>query len=237
MSAGPAMVVVTGGSVGIGRAILERFREDGAFGINLARRPSGLPGVVDLAVDFRDHAWEAALPERLLPLVEGKGPLCLVHNAAHLQRDTATGLDGASLREVLDVNVVAPAALNRILDGCLVQRSSIVYIGSTLSEMAVPGSASYAVSKHAIVGLMRSTCQDLEGRGVHTVAVCPGFTDTDMLRIRLGEDPVTHAEAARRSTFGRLVQPREIADTVAWCARSPVLNGAVIHANLGQRSS
>jgi len=234
---GPATVVVTGGSAGIGHAILERFREDGLFAVNLARRPSGVPGVVDLPVDFADPSWEDSMPARLLPLVEGRGPLCLVHNAAVLHKDTATSLDGATLRAVLDVNVVAPAALNRILDPCLVPGSSIVYIGSTLSEIGVPGTASYIVSKHAIVGLMRATCQDLDGRGVHTAAVCPGFTDTEMLRSHLGADGAGIAEAARRSTFGRLVQPREIADAVAWCARSPVVNGAVIHANLGQRSS
>ena len=234
---GPSTVVVTGGSVGIGHAILERFRDDGVFAVNLARRPSGLPGVVDLAVDFADPAWEAALPARLLPLVSGKGPLCLVHNAAVLRKDTATSLDAASMRAVLDVNVVAPAALNRILDGCLVPGSSIVYIGSTLSEIGVPNTASYVVSKHAIVGLMRATCQDLDGRGVHTTAVCPGFTDTEMLRAHLGKDPAGLAAAAARSTFGRLIQPREIADAVAWCARSPVVNGAVLHANLGQRST
>lgn len=233
----PALVIVTGGSAGIGRAVLELFRERGASCVNIARRPSHIPGIVDISVDFQGHAWEQTLPASLLPLVEGKGPICLVHNAATLRKDTATSLDGASLRAVLDVNVVAPAILNRILDPYLTPGSSILYIGSTLSEIGVPNTASYVTSKHAVVGLMRATCQDLAGRGVHTAAICPGFTDTEMLRAHLGGEPEALAWAAGRSTFGRLVDPREIADAVMWCAMSPVVNGAVIHANLGQRSS
>ncbi|MDI1445699.1 SDR family oxidoreductase [Polyangium sp. 6x1] len=231
------IAVVTGGSAGIGRAVLERFVRAGARGVNLARRPSGLPGVVDLAVDLADPAWENDLPPRLLPLLGGTGPLCLVHNAATLREDTATNLDAASLRAVLELNVVAPAALNRLLDARLVPGSSIIYIGSTLSEIGVPGRASYVTSKHAIVGLMRATCQDLVGRGVTTVAVCPGFTDTEMLRAHLAHDAARLDAARQRSTFGRLIDPDEIADVVAFCARTPVLDGAVLHANLGQKSS
>jgi 3-oxoacyl-[acyl-carrier protein] reductase len=64
--------------------------------------------------------------------------------------------------------------------------SSVLYVGSTLSEKAVPGSFSYVVSKHAQLGMMRATCQDLMGTGIHTAMVCPGFTDTEMLRNHLG---------------------------------------------------
>ncbi|MDC0742033.1 SDR family NAD(P)-dependent oxidoreductase [Polyangium mundeleinium] len=234
---GQAIAVVTGGSAGIGRAVLERFVRAGARGVNLARRPSGLPGVLDLSVDLADPAWENDLPPRLLPLLDGAEPICLVHNAAVLREDTATNLTAAALRSVLELNIVAPAALNRLLDARLVPGSSIVYIGSTLSEIGVPGKASYVTSKHAILGLMRATCQDLAGRGVTTVAVCPGFADTEMLRAHLGHDAARLDVVRERSTFGRLIDPEEIADVVAFCAQTPVLHGAVIHANLGQRTS
>ena len=46
----------------------------------------------------------------------------------------------------------------------------------------MPHSFSYVVSKHALVGMMRATCQDLAGREIHTACICPGFTDTEMFR-------------------------------------------------------
>ena len=96
----------------------------------------------------------------------------------------------------------------------------------------MPGSFSYVVSKHAQVGMMRATCQDLAGTGIHTACVCPGFTDTEMLRDHV---PVDAMDSVRgMSAFNRLTEPGEIADALLWAASSPVINGSVIHANLGQ---
>ena len=98
----------------------------------------------------------------------------------------------------------------------------------------MPGAHSYVVSKHAMIGMMRATCQDLAGRGIHTACVCPGFTDTEMLRAHLGEDASVIEAIAGNCTFDRLITPGEIAATLEFAATNPVINGAVIHANLGQ---
>jgi NAD(P)-dependent dehydrogenase (short-subunit alcohol dehydrogenase family) len=113
--------------------------------------------------------------------------------------------------------------------------SAILYIGSTLSEKAVAGVFSYVVSKHASVGMMRATCQDLLGQGIHTACICPGITDTEMLQTRVGGDPATLEMLRGMSGEGRLIEPEEIAKVIVMAADQPVLNGAIIHANLGQR--
>ena len=82
--------------------------------------------------------------------------------------------------------------------------------------------------------MMRATCQDLAGSGIHTACVCPGFTDTEMLRAHVGDDPEILKSIAGTTTFGRLVEPSEIAATIQFAANNPVINGAVLHANLGQ---
>ena len=110
--------------------------------------------------------------------------------------------------------------------------SSILFVGSTLAEKAVPGSFSYVVSKHAQIGMMRACCQDLAGTGIHTACICPGFTDTEMLREHVPADAM--AAVRGMSAFNRLIEPQEIAETLLWAAGTPVLNGSVIHANLGQ---
>jgi NAD(P)-dependent dehydrogenase (short-subunit alcohol dehydrogenase family) len=130
-----------------------------------------------------------------------------------------------------------PALLNNLLVPWMAPSSSILYVGSTLSEMAVPGCASYVISKHAIVGLMRATCQDLTSQGIHTACICPGITHTSMLETRCDEDPKQLEALKKVSLPERFVEPEEIADVLWFAAQHPVINGSVIHGNLGQKTT
>jgi 3-oxoacyl-[acyl-carrier protein] reductase len=225
-------LIVTGGSTGIGAATAQTFLAAGWQVISLSRRPCPVNGVTSVAVDFAVSGWERDVVG-LVP----EGVVCLVHNAALLEKDTAWTLDFERLRHVLELNVVAPAVLNRLFLPRMKPGSSVLYVGSTLSEKAVANTASYVTSKHALVGLMRATCQDSHGRGIHTACVCPGFVDTEMLRAHVGKggdaEPVLRALAAM-SSHDRLIQPSEVAALLLTCAQQPVIDGAVIHANLGQ---
>ena len=73
-----------------------------------------------------------------------------------------------------------------------------------------------------MVGMMRASCQDLAGTGIHTACICPGFTNTEMLRAHVGESEETLQAIGGLSTFGRLIEPSEIADTIVFCAENPV---------------
>jgi len=236
MSVARPTLVVTGGSSGIGSATAQAFKDAGWRVICLARRPCPVDDVVSVAVDFTIAGWETAVSSQVLPRLDG-GVVCVVHNAALLEKDSALQLDTKRLRHVLEVNVVAPAVINRLLRPKLIAGSSILFVGSTLSEKAVANTASYVTSKHALVGLMRATCQDAAGSGVHTVCVCPGFVETEMLRAHIaaaGDVDSTLRALGNLSGHGRLIQPAEIARLLLACAEQPVLDGAVIHANLGQ---
>ncbi|ATB31308.1 SDR family NAD(P)-dependent oxidoreductase [Melittangium boletus] len=227
--------IITGASRGIGREAAARFRREGWNVMNISRQPCPVPDVLNLTVDLAVPGWEARVGQVLgESLGRAPGRVCLVHNAALYGHDDALSLSGEHLRRVLEVNIVAPALLNALVRGYLTDGSSILYVGSTLSEKAVRGAASYVTSKHALVGLMRSTCQDLAGTRVHTVCICPGFTDTEMMRESVGASEAARASTAARQTFGRLIAPEEIADVLLYCAQTPVMNGAVLHANLGQ---
>ena len=165
---------------------------------------------------------------------ECRGQVCLLHNAALLQKDHSTDIKAASLQQALQLNVIAASQLNRLLLPVMPRGSSIVYVGSTLAEKAVANSLSYVTSKHAQLGMMRANCQDLAGRGIHTVCVCPGFTATEMLSEHVGNDPEVLNAIAGGVSFNRLIEPQEIAQTLLFAATHPVLNGAVVHVNLGQ---
>ncbi len=225
-------LLITGASAGIGASTAKRFLEAGYGVVNLSRRPCPVTGVMHMSCDLSVPGFVEEIADGLTSHLESAESVTVVHNAARMARDTAADTDSGSLRNVLEVNVVAANSLNRLCLPFMDAGSAILYVGSTLSEKAVPASYSYVISKHALVGMMRATCQDLAGTGIHTACICPGFTDTEMLRDHV---PAEALEAVRGvSTFGRLIEPGEIADVILWAAGAPVINGAVIHANLGQ---
>lgn len=231
------IAIITGASAGIGRATATLFLNAGYAVYNLSRRPCPLPDVENLRCDLRDRDSVDAAMAVLLPAIKGADSVALIHNASQMLKDTALDCSDEALATVLEVNVIGINTLNRRLLPALPATSSVIYIGSTLSEKAVAGAFSYVVSKHAQLGMMRATCQDLMGRGVHTALICPGFTDTEMLRTHLGNDEEVMRAIGGSNSYGRLVEAKEIAELIVWAHGHPVVNGTVIHANLGQREA
>jgi NAD(P)-dependent dehydrogenase (short-subunit alcohol dehydrogenase family) len=160
----------------------------------------------------------------------------LIHNAASALGDSAQAFDVRACERAMRLNVVTPAELTAGLLPQMARGSSIIFIGSTLSEKGVPGRFTYVTSKHALVGLMRATAQDLFGAGIHTVCVCPGFVDTDLL-VGLRAQPEVLQSVLNMVSYGRLLTPDEIAEVVAFTLERPALNGSILHANLGQREA
>jgi NAD(P)-dependent dehydrogenase (short-subunit alcohol dehydrogenase family) len=228
------ILVITGASRGIGLATARLFNDSGFRVINLSRSRSPLSNIENIDIDLSRDDWSDTITTQLLPAIDGAEQIVLVHNAGAIIKDSLQNFALDEFRRVLELNVVAPVRLSHLLLPRMRAGSSIIYIGSTLSEIAVPNSCAYVTSKHALIGLMRSTCQDLAGSGIHTACVCPGFTDTEMLRDHVGNSEEILQAIAKGVAHGRLIEPLEIARTVYFCAHNAVINGAVMHANLGQ---
>ena len=229
------VAIITGASVGIGSATAQAFLEEGFTVLSIARRACPVQGVTSLTCDLADEASINSTADKLEQALKGSAQVALVHNASQMRKDRVDDCNSESLGQVMSTNVIAINSLNQRLLPIMPSSSSVLYVGSTLSEKAVPGSFSYVVSKHAQLGMMRATCQDLMGRGIHTAMICPGFTDTEMLRTHLGNDPEVEAAVAGMNSFNRLIAPDEIAELIRWAHHNPVINGAVLHANLGQK--
>ena len=227
-------LIITGASKGIGLATATLFASRGYKVVNLSRSACPLDAATNIKIDLAKDYDEAQLGAELRALIEPQNQITLVHNAAAMTQDTVADLAAASLRSTLELNVVAASVLNRLLLPQMAAGSSIIYISSTLGTKAVANRHAYVVSKHAVIGQMRATCQDLVGKGVHTAAICPGFTETEMLAEHLGANPGVREQIAGQVVMGRLVEPSEIADSVWFAAQHAVINGAVLHANLGQ---
>lgn len=142
---------------------------------------------------------------------------------------------------VFDVGVHGVANLARAAVPALLRRpepcpGQFVAVASAAAHHGMPGLAGYNAAKHAVVGLVAGLARDLAGTGITATAVSPGSTRTAMLTesARLyGLDSVD--EFARHQAVGRLLEPDEIAATIAWlCSPDPhAINGTVVRADGG----
>ena len=189
-------VVVTGGSRGIGRAIVEHFagasgNEVVAVGRDvqaLAEVEAGAAHVRGVCCDVSDEAAVVALFDELGPvdvLVNSAG----IADSAPLHRTTRASWDAQ-----MAVNATAVFLCTRaVIDGMRARDDGrIVTVASTGGRVGVAYAAAYAASKHAAVGLMRSAAAELAGTRVTANAVCPAFVDTEMTNTSAAPDCAEH---------------------------------------------
>ena len=228
-------LLITGASAGIGLSAAKLFLDEGYSVINLSRRVCPEKRAMHFTADLSDPNFLNPIMDELEKNLRGAEEIVLVHNAARLTNDKVDSTDSNDFRQIMEINLIASNTLNQNLIPLMKPGSSILYLGSTLSEKAVPNSFSYVTSKHAVIGMMRATCQDLIATGIHTSCICPGFTDTEMLREHVPDEFMDTIK--EMSAYGRLVKPGEIAATILWASQNPVINGSILHANLGQIES
>jgi NAD(P)-dependent dehydrogenase (short-subunit alcohol dehydrogenase family) len=229
----PDYLIITGGSRGIGEKTVACFQRHGWLAVNISRSSCPLPEVANLNIDLSSSHEIEKKSAPLLELTQNASKICLVHNAAFYKRDRLDSLSMDDLQRSLQTNLVSCVALNKILIPIMKPESSIIYIGSTLALKAVPGSASYTISKHALVGLMKVTCQDLIGKDIHTCCICPGLVDTKLLKETMDDETINYI--INNVVIGkRLIQPEEIANIIYFCAMTNVINGVTLPAHLGQ---
>jgi 3-oxoacyl-[acyl-carrier protein] reductase len=182
------VALVTGGSRGIGRAVVETLTAEGwrvAFTYRqdeeAARRVEGEnPGSAAHALDLADP--EA--PKGLVEAVEGGlGPVHALVNNAGVQASVLLGMTGDRLwHDVLDVNLGGAFRCTRAVLPSMVRRRSgaIVNVSSLSALRGVAGQAAYGASKAGLLAMTRSLAREVGRRGIRVNAVIPGYVATDM---------------------------------------------------------
>ena len=214
--------IVTGGSRGIGRAVVDRLLADGDDVLTCGRgpRPADLPDAVLWATTDVSHPADA---ERLVGRARdafGRVSL-LVNNAGVQVEKTVADSTDADWDHVVGTNCRGVFNLCRaVLPGMAEHGGVIVNIGSISGEVADPSMALYNASKAFVRGLTRSIAVD-HGPAVRCNAVQPGWIETGMAAdaFALADDPeLARTDALTRHPAGRLGEPADIANVVAWLA-------------------
>ncbi len=241
------VALVTGAARGIGRASAELLAAEGAA-LMLADRDGGLleevcgplraqgASVESFAADVSAEDQVQAL---LAGCVERFGRLdCAVNNAGIT--GAAAPLSSSELANwsrVLAVNLTGvflcvKHELARMQEqGC----GAIVNVASGSGVVATPGLAAYCASKHGVLGLTKTAAAENAGSGIRINAVCPGTTDTPMLRSAIEKNPQLEPMILASQPGGRLARPGEIAEAIVWlCSdRASFVSGATLLVDAG----
>lgn len=236
-------MVVTGGALGIGKAVCEILAERGASiaildwdekaGNETCEQVEANGGrAIFQKVNVADaEAVEAAIQKAAAVFGKING---LVVSAGIQRYGTATTTSDAQWEEVLSVNLKGAWNASRSVIPFLQKEKggAIVNISSVQGLASQPNVLAYTVSKHGLLGLTRSIAMDFATENIRANCVCPGTVDTPMLKWAASLDPnpqSVYDACNAMHPLGRIADPREIAEVAAFLAHesSSFVTGAI----------
>ena len=236
------VAIVTGGSRGIGRAIVEllaaagmdvvlSYRQDAVAAAEVVAAGQGLRIVAE-PLDVRDAAACTAFVEKVVDRT-GRVDL-LVNNAGVIRDNPLTIIDEEELRVVMETNMTGTFNMARAVAPHMIsaRRGKIINISSVAGEKGGRGQTNYAASKGAINGFTRSLAVELAPRGITVNAVAPGVIETEMSR-EVRERAAD--EVLSRILLRRIGRPVDVAYAVWFLASryADYITGEILHVDGG----
>jgi NAD(P)-dependent dehydrogenase (short-subunit alcohol dehydrogenase family) len=219
------VALVTGAASGIGRAAAEQLAREGARVAIVDVDEAGARETAQRIAQAGGEAYFARADVSDADAAARFGRLdCALNNAGITDPPRAFHeLDPAAWQRMIAVNLSSvfwcmQAEIRQMLeqparDGL---RGVIVNTASGAAFVPAPGQPHYTAAKHGVVGLTRCAASEYQSQGIRCNAICPGLTDTPMVRGFLAASPPEVAEAVRRSTRGTLGRPEDVAALAVW---------------------
>jgi len=228
--------LITGGSRGIGAAISNTLAKLGA-NISLTGRTEGtlndqagalrVHEGVEVFTTTGDMSSEADVEKCFAAAADKLGPVnILINNAGIGKSAPFHRMDTEFWNQTIGLNLTGTYLCTKQVYGTMREAGygRIVNISSTVGLRGYPYIAAYCASKHGVIGLTRTLALEAVKTGITVNAVCPGYTDTDLVSDavdsivgKTGRDrDEIQAEIDNMSPMGRMVAPEEVAETVAW---------------------
>ena len=233
--------LVTGAAGGIGLAIVNALKKQGAIVTAADRDPSAVPADHHFAGDLLDAQYADGLAQAACDAMDGLD--LVINNAGVITRGDVTETSDADWALSLGVNVEAPFRICRAAIPIMAAAGGGVIVNTAScwgGKAPGPNHALYCMTKAAIASLTQCMGMDHAHQNIRINAVCPNEVNTPMLRSgfeKRGFDPDTAvAELGRTVPLGRIAEPEDIADVVMFLASdaSRYMTGALVEVNGGK---
>lgn len=249
-------VVITGAGRGIGAAIAHTLSQAGAKLTLLGRNADTLQTLAQQLgtpthVQAVDVSVQADVHRAIEQAVATFGPVhILVNNAGQASSQPFEKTDLAAWQHMLNVNLTGTYLCTQAVLPSMKQAAAqgthgrIINIASTAGLKGYAYVSAYTAAKHGVVGLTRALALELASKNITVNAVCPGYTETDIVKDALSfivqktgkSESEARARMTARNPQQRMVQPIEVANTVLWLcsAASAAINGQAIAIDGGE---
>jgi dehydrogenase/reductase SDR family member 7B len=221
-------VVITGASSGIGKALAEKYAQEGSRIVLAAR---SLDKLEEVAAGIRAQGGEAicvatdvtryADCERMVAAaLSAYGSIdILVNNAGISMRAMLLDTEISVIEQVMDINFKGTLYCTKAALSALIQSKGVIIgVSSIAGYVGLPGRSGYSASKYAMHGFLNAVRIELRSKGVHVLIACPGFTNSNIRNTALGADG--NAQKENPLDEQRLMPAEEVADIIYRAALS-----------------